>query len=140
MRGFQDREPLVLCAIVTNLLAAGAVTAGKIELDSSVDSNGWQKISLSANVNAYFKQGSLSDTWAIQTWKQVEASAKPTALNTSNTFFGGAGGIAQDHAINVCGYINPTNATAQIQTQNLYNGGSVSSDYFWWAYIIEIVS
>lgn len=114
------------------------IRSQNIDFTASTDSNGWTRISLSNNVNLYMKKAEFSDTWTADSWNQRTASTKPIGLNISNTFFGGAGGIGVDHAVNVCGFVQPTNAQVEIQTQNIYNG-SVTTTVFWWAYIVEIL-
>ena len=111
----------------------------KIDFATSTDSAGWRKVPISDNVVMYFKKGSASRSMSGKTWTEWTASAKPTDLNTSHAFFGGAGGVAADHAINVSGYIDFAGGKVQIQNQNIYDG-TVSSIVYWWAYIIEILA
>ncbi len=120
-------------------IAAGAITADKIDFATSTDSNGWTKLPISDNAVAYFKKGSVSRTMSGRTWNEWTASAKPADLNTSHTYFGGAGGVSSDHAINVSGYIDFSAGKVQIQNQNIYDG-SVSTTVYWWAFIIEFMS
>ncbi len=116
-----------------------SITANKIDLTVSTDSNGWTKLPISDNVVAYFKKGTTSRTMSGSTWNSWTASAKPTNLNTSHTYFGGAGGVSTDHAVNTNGYIDPTEGLVKIQNQNIYEG-SVTTTIAWWAFIIEFLS
>lgn len=116
-----------------------ALSATAINMVTSADTAGWRKIQLSSNVNLYLAEGSQAINMAGQTWKQTKYLDKPSDLNLSNTFFGGAGGLSTDHAINLCGFVERTNATVQMQTQNIYEG-TVSTTAYWWAYIVEISS
>ena len=125
--------------IGTDNIADSAVTADKIDFTTSVDSNGWQVAQLSDNMKLYLKKGQFTVSRGIQQWGETTASVAPTGLNTSNTFFGGAGGEASDHALSVCGIVDFSNAIVKIQTQNLYQGGTVSTTIFWWAYIVELL-
>lgn len=109
-----------------------------MNLDRSVDSAGWRKIPLSSKVILYVKRGQFNRTWGGHTWTQLAASDKPTDLATSHPYFGGAGGIAADHAVNVCGFVDFSSGKVEIQTQNIYDG-SVSSTVYWWAFIVEVI-
>lgn len=120
-------------------IASNTVTSDKLNLTNATDGSGWRKIQLSSSINLYLKEGSSSWTMGANTWNQMDASTKPADLNTSNTFFGGAGGLSLDHAINVCGNINSSSGGVQIQTQNIFSG-SITTTIYWWAYIVEIVS
>lgn len=106
-------------------------------LPNTTDTNTWHKIPLASNVVAYFSTGVYSKTMPPVSWTEETACEKPIELNTSNTFFGGVGGLSSDHAINVCGYIDWSGAKARVQCQNVH-GGQVTSNIYWWAYIIEI--
>ena len=110
-----------------------------IDFATSTDSNGWTKLPISDNVVAYFKKGTTSRTMEGRTWNDWTASAKPADLNTSHTYFGGAGGVASDHAVNVSGYIDFSAGNVKIQNQNIYEG-SVTAIVYWWAFIIEFLS
>lgn len=112
------------------------ITADMLDFTTSIDANGWQKVSLSSKIIIYLKQGTASKTMAGNTWNETTASQKPVDLNISNTFFGGAGGTSEDRAINVSGRIN-TSGLVQIQNQNIYEG-SVTTTINWWAFIVEI--
>ncbi|MBQ9017528.1 hypothetical protein IJ118_00425 [Candidatus Saccharibacteria bacterium] len=110
----------------------------KIDFTTSTDSNGWTKLPISDNAVAYFKKGSTSRSMSGITWNEWTASAKPADLDASHVFFGGAGGVSSDHAINVSGYID-SGGRAQIQNQNIYND-TLPTTVYWWAFIIEILS
>ena len=125
-------------AVTTAKIADGAVTSGKANLTSSVDTVGWRKIQLSSNVNLYLAEGDQAISMEGTTWRQTKYLDKPSDLDLSNTFFGGAGGLSSDHAINLCGFVERTNATVQMQTQNIFEG-NVNTTAYWWAYIIEII-
>lgn len=122
----------------TSVIAPASLAPNMIASTHSTDSAGWEKIALSSNVIMYFQSGSFSKTMSSKTWNEQTAANKPTGLNTSHTFFGGAGGISTDHAINVSGCIDST-GKAQIQNQNIYEG-SVTTTVSWWAFIIEFLS
>ena len=102
----------------------------------STDANGWTKIALSSNINMYFIKGTTSRTLGANTWYEWTAATKPIDLDTNNPYFGGAGGVAADHAINVSGYVAAGNAKVQIQNQNIYNG-SITTTIYWWGFIVE---
>lgn len=120
-------------------IAAGAITADKIDFTISTGSDGWTKLPISDNAVAYFKKGLASRTMDGKTWNDWTASAKPADLNTSHAYFGGAGGLSTDKAINVGGYIDFSAGNVRIQTQNIYEG-TVSTTVYWWAFIIEFLS
>lgn len=136
--GGVDTTQLADEAVTTAKIADGAVTSGKANLTSSVDAVGWRKIRLSSNVNLYLARQSFPTTMSGNTWTETTVINKPVDLNLSNNCHGGAGGIADDHAINVCGGINYNNGSVRIQTQNIYEG-SATTTISWWAYIIELI-
>ena len=109
-----------------------------IDFTTSVDANGWQRLPISSNVILYMKKGELQGSWNGRSWRQNTASAKPVSLNTSNIFYGCAGGVATDHAINVCGFVDWSTAAVQIQSQNMYED-SVNTRISWWSYIVEFI-
>lgn len=123
-------------ALITNNVSH--LGSNKIDFATSIDSADWQKVPLSGNAILYLKRGSFTKTMDGRTWTEQTASQKPADLNTSHTYFGGAGGVSSDHAINVSGYVDFSAGKVQIQNQNIYDG-SVSTTIYWWAYIIEIV-
>ena len=128
--------------LITNSLIStnqAAIGSNNIDFATSTDSNGWTKLPISGNVVAYFKKGTTSRTMEGRTWNDWTASAKPADLNTSHTYFGGAGGVASDHAVNVSGYIDFSAGNVKIQNQNIYEG-SVTAIVYWWAFIIEFLS
>lgn len=110
-----------------------------IDFATSTDSVGWKKVPISDNVVVYLAKGVSYQSMGGNTWRTEVVSDKPSDLDLSHEFFGGAGGLATDHAINVCGGISSSTAKASLQLQNIYDG-TVGSDIYWWAYIIEILS
>lgn len=107
-----------------------------IDFATSTDADGWIKVKLAKNAVMYAKQGSFSITMGGSTWTSRQVSAKPTDLDTNQTFRGIVSGTSGDKAINVCGLVDFGNGKVEIQTQNLYTG-SVSSDIYWQAHIIQ---
>lgn len=116
-----------------------SITANKIDFTITTDSVGWKKLPISDNVVIYLAKGESSKSMDGRTWRTEVMLDKPFDLDLSNQFFGGAGGLAGDHAINVCGGISSSTAKVTLQLQNIYED-TVSSDIYWWAYIIEILS
>lgn len=116
-----------------------SITANKIEFATSTDSNGWKKIPISDNVVIYLAKGESNKSMGGHTWRTEVMLNKPSGLDLSHAFFGGAGGLAGDHAINVCGGVSSSTAAATLQIQNVYEG-TISTGIYWWAYIIEILS
>ena len=112
------------------------VTSQNIDCATSTDADGWIKVKLAKNAVMYAKQGSFSITMGGSTWTSRQVSAKPTDLDTNQTFRGIVSGTSGDKAINVCGLVDFGNGKVEIQTQNLYTG-SVSSDIYWQAHIIQ---
>lgn len=110
-----------------------------IDFATSTDSVGWKKVPISDNVVVYLAKGVSYQSMGGTTWRTEVVFDKPSDLDLSHEFFGGAGGLATDHAINVCGGISSSTAKASLQLQNIYDG-TVGSDIYWWAYIIEILS
>lgn len=92
---------------------------------------------ISENVILYMKKGQNSSSWTGGAWGGELLSDAPVGFDGSHTFYGAAGGIGGDHALNVCGRITDA-GKVEIQTQNLY-AGTVSATIYWWAYIIEIL-
>ncbi len=112
------------------------VTSQNIDCATSVDADGWIKVKLANNAVMYAKQGSFSITMGGSTWTSRQVSAKPTDLDIYQTFRGIVSGTSGDKAINVCGLVDFGNGKVEIQTQNVYTG-SVSSDIYWQAHIIQ---
>lgn len=110
-----------------------------IDFTTSVGVDGWIKIQLANNTVLYAKQGSFSKTMTGSSWSATIVSSKPSDLNVSNTFRGVVGGTSGDKAINVCGLVDFSNGNVEIETQNVYTG-TVTSDIYWQAYIISILS
>ena len=121
---------------IAGLVGEGVVKADNIDFATSTDADGWIKVKLAKNAVMYAKQGSFSITMGGSTWTSRQVSAKPTDLDTNQTFRGIASGTSSDKAINVCGLVDFGNGKVEIQTQNVYTG-SVSSDIYWQAYIIQ---
>lgn len=120
-------------------IAAGAITADKIDFTTSTDSVGWKKVPISDNAVVYLAKGVSYQSMGGKTWREETMLNKPSDLDLSHEFFGGAGGVAGDHAINVCGYVNPSNAKPVVQLQNFYDG-TVSAHISWWAFIVEFLA
>lgn len=118
---------------------ASRVQSNNIDFTTSVGVDGWIKIQLANNTVLYAKQGSFSKTMAGNSWMSTIVSSKPSDLNVSNTFRGVVGGTSGDKAINVCGLVDFSNGNVEIETQNIYTG-TVTSDIYWQAYIISILS
>lgn len=128
--------------MITNSLIStnqAAIGSKNIDFATSTDSVGWKKVPISDNVVVYLAKGVSYKSMGGTTWRTEVVSDKPSDLDLSHEFFGGAGGLATDHAINVCGGISSSTAKASLQLQNIYDG-TVSTDIYWWAYIIEILS
>lgn len=115
------------------------LNSSNIDFTTSTDSEGWKKIPISNKINVYLNRGSYNKTMTPVSWGEETAAEKPIDLDTSNSFFGGVGGLSSDHAINVCGYIDWAGAKARVQLQNVH-GGTVTSNIYWWAYIVEFLS
>lgn len=122
--------------ISTNQAAIGSKI---IDFATSTDSVGWKKVPISDNVVVYLAKGVSYQSMGGTTWRTEVVLDKPSDLDLSHELFGGAGGLAGDHAINVCGGVSSSTAKVTLQLQNIYEG-TVSTDIYWWAYIIEILS
>lgn len=120
-------------------IADATILPRNISLGETTDSAGWRKIPLSDKVILYIKRGQFNASWGGRTWRQNNVSDKPTDLVTSHHYVGVASGLAGDHAINVCGFVDFASGKVEIQTQNIYDG-SVSSTIWWCAHIVEILN
>ena len=126
-------------AVTNSKIGNNTIQSGKIKLDHTTDSAGWTKMPISAKVNMYMKYDTYSDSWTASSWKRLSISAKPTDLNTSNTFFGWATGRCGDNAISTSGAIDKSDGTVNFQSSNAYTG-SVSTTLYWTAVIIELLA
>lgn len=109
-----------------------------IDFATSTDSVGWVEMPISNKIKIYLAKGKSYQVISGGHWREETMLNKPTNLDATHTFYGGAGGIAGDHAVNVCGYIQPNSGKVEIQIQNIYTD-TVSCDISWWAYIVEIL-
>ena len=130
--------------ITNSLITTNKATIGinNFSFAPSVDANGWRKIPVSKNLVLYFNEGTASVTVGGGTWKAVTQVTKPADLDTNNTYYGGAGALCGDHAMNACGWVRAgwsANAgSVEMQYQNAYSS-SITTNAYWWAFIVEIL-
>lgn len=136
-QGTRVKPTIPSSTITAAMIAASAVTNGKISLSKSTVTPGWTKVQLGTTINLYFATGNLSISQAGSSWQNYVAITAPSGFNSAHEFYGFVSGLSNDAAEIVTGMVGGAGQVI-VQVNNQY-AGAVSSPVEWKALLVEFL-
>lgn len=136
-QGARVRPTIPSSTITAAMIAANAVTNGKISLSKSTVTPGWTKVQLGTTINLYFATGNLSISQGGNSWQNYVVLTAPTGFNSAHEFYGFVSGLSNDAAEIVTGMVGGSGQVI-VQVNNQY-AGAVSNPVEWKALLVEFL-
>lgn len=136
-QGARVRPTIPSSTITAAMIAASAVTNGKINLSKSTVTPGWTKVQLGTTINLYFATGNLSISQGGSTWQNYVVLTAPSGFNSAHEFYGFVSGLSNDAAEIVTGMVGGAGQVI-VQVNNQY-AGAVSNPVEWKALLVEFL-